>query len=273
MRRALFALPERQRMILVLFYGTGYTLKDIAAFLDVPITTVKKRLYDGRQRLKEELVDVMRDVLQEQRPSISDTFPTKVRLLLAARLGDIDHIKQLLARNPLLLNMKSDPAEARNPSELPFVAGLTALHEAAMHNHAQLVQLLCEYGANCNARTSAGLTPLHGAVLTRCHETAIILLAHGAHPELPLFSGLTALHLAAMKGDGEMVRILLAGGAITDSRSRHGRTPLHWAALKGRVEVMQELLAHGADPEARDLSGRTPHEWAIAESMAHSRYR
>lgn len=269
-RRALFTLPERQRMILVLFYGTGYTLKDIAAFLDVPVTTVKKRLYDGRQRLKEELVDVMRDVLQEQRPSISDTFPTKVRLLLAARLGDIDHIKQLLARNPLLLNMKSDPAEARNPGELPFVAGLTALHEAAMHNHAHLVQLLCEYGANCNARTSAGLTPLHGAVLTRCHETAIILLAHGAHPELPLFSGLTALHLAAMKGDGEMVRILLAGGAITDSRSRHGRTPLHWAALKGRVEVVQELLAHGADPEARDVSGRTPHEWAIAESMAHS---
>ena len=48
-RRALFTLPERQRTILVLFYGTGYTLKDIAAFLDVPVTTVKKRLYDGRQ--------------------------------------------------------------------------------------------------------------------------------------------------------------------------------------------------------------------------------
>jgi RNA polymerase sigma factor (sigma-70 family) len=263
-RRALFDLPERQRIVIVLFYGTGYTLKDIAAFLDVPVTTVKKRLYDGRQWLKEKLIDDMRDVLQVQRPSISDTFPIKVRLLLSARLGDIDHVKQLLARNPLLLNMKSDPGEARNPSELPFVAGLTALHEAAMHNHAQLVQLLCEFGANCNARNSTGLTPLHGAVLSRCHGTAVILLAHGAYPELPLSSGLTALHLAAMKGDSEMVRILLAGGALTDSRSRHGRAPLHWAALKGRVEVMQELLAHGADPEARDVSGRTPHEWAIA---------
>jgi RNA polymerase sigma factor (sigma-70 family) len=151
-RSALFALPAHQRMTLVLFYGTGYTLKEIAAFLDVPITTVKKRLYDGRQRLKEKLIDVMRDVLQEQRPSISDAFPTKVRLLLAARLGDMEQIKQLLARSPMLLNMKSDPGEASTSSEQPFVAGLTALHEAAMHNHAQLVQLLCDYGASCNAR-------------------------------------------------------------------------------------------------------------------------
>jgi RNA polymerase sigma factor (sigma-70 family) len=52
-RRALCALPERLRMTLVLFYGTGYTLKDITALLDVPVTTVKKWLYDGRQRLKE----------------------------------------------------------------------------------------------------------------------------------------------------------------------------------------------------------------------------
>jgi hypothetical protein len=72
-------------------------LKDIAAFLDVPVTTVKKRLYDGRQRLKDQLVDVARDALQEQRPSITDTFPAKVRLLLAARLGDIDIVKELLA--------------------------------------------------------------------------------------------------------------------------------------------------------------------------------
>jgi F-type H+-transporting ATPase subunit beta len=115
----------------------------------------------------------MRDVLQEQRPSISDAFPTKVRLLLAARLGDMQQIKQLLARSPMLLNTKSDPGEDSNPSEQPFVAGLTALHEAAMHNHAQLVQLLCDYGANCNARTSAGLIPLQGAVLTRCHEAAV----------------------------------------------------------------------------------------------------
>ena len=130
--RAISTLPERERMVIVLFYGTGYALKDIATFLDVPVTTVKKRLYDGRQRLKDELIDVMRDTLQEQRPSIPDTFPAKIRLLIAARLGDIDSVEELLARSPMLLNMQTEQAEARYHSVLLVSAGLTALHEAAM---------------------------------------------------------------------------------------------------------------------------------------------
>lgn len=261
---AISALPERERLVIVLFYGTGYTLKDIAAFLEIPVTTVKKRLYDARQRLKDGLIDVMRDVLQEQRPSITGTFPTKVRLLLAARLGDIDLVKELLAQSPMLLNMKAERSEARYQSMLSVVPGITALHEAAIHNHARLAQLLCEYGANSNARASSGLTPLHEAVLYRCHETAAVLLEHGANPELPLSSGLTALHLAAMKGDSGMVRLLLARGASIDCRSRYARTPLHWAALKGHGEVVSLLLAQGADREARDATGRTPFDWASA---------
>jgi RNA polymerase sigma factor (sigma-70 family) len=263
MHRAISALPERERLVIVLFYGTGYALKDIAAFLDILVTTVKKRLYDARQRLKDELIDVMRDVLQEQRPSSTDTFPAKVRLLIAARLGNIDIVKELLARSPMLLNMKTERGEARNQSVLSVVAGLTVLHEAAMNNHAQLAQVLCEYGANSNARTSSGLTPLHGAVLYHGHETAAVLLTHGANPELALSSGLTALHLAAMKGDSQMVRLLLARGAIIDCRSRYARTPLHWAALKGNVQIVHLLLAHGADPHARDATGRTSLDWAI----------
>lgn len=260
---AISMLPERERLVTVLFYGTGYALKDIAAFLDIPVTTVKKRLYDARQQLKEELIDVVRDVLQEQRSSIPDTFPAKVRLLIAARLGDIDLVKELLARSPMLLNMKAERGEAGDPRGPSVVVGLTALHEAAMHNHAQLVQLLCEYGANSNARTSAGLTPLHGAVLYHCHETAAVLLTHGASPGLALSSGLSALHLAAMKGDSEMVHLLLERGAPINARSRYARTPLHWAALKGHVEIVQLLLAHGADCDARDATGRTPHDWAL----------
>lgn len=263
-QRAISVLPERERLVIVLFYGTGYTLKEIAAFLEIPVTTVKKRLYDARQRLKDGLIDVMRDVLQEQRPSITGTFPAKVRLLLAARLGDIDLVEQLLARSPMLLNMQAGRSEARYQSMLSVVPGITALHEAAMHNHARLAQLLCEYGANSNARTRSGLTPLHEAVLYRCHETAAVLLAHGANPELPLSSGLTALHLAAMKGDSESVRLLLARGVNIDCRSCYAHTPLHWAALKGHGEIVSLLLAHGADRDARDATGRTPSDWASA---------
>lgn len=263
-RHAVIALPERQRLVVMLFYGTGYALKEIAAFLEVPVTTVKKRLYDARQQLKDELIDVVRDVLQEQRPSLVNTLPANIRLLIAARIGALDVIKELLGRNPCLLNMQMARHRAGTRPVVFIPAGITALHEAAMHDHAQVSDLLLAYGANINTRTGGGMTPLHGAVIYRCHASAAILLAHGADAELPMHNGLTALHLAAMNGDMEMARLLLARGVIVDCQSQHGRTPLHWAALKGHREIVHLLLAHGAHPEVRDQAGRTPAAWAIA---------
>ncbi len=263
-RRAIAMLHERERLVVLLFYGTGYTLKEIAAFLDVPVTTVKKRLYDARQHLKDELIDLMCDVLQEQRPSLAETLPAKVRLLIAARLGDLDMVKMLLTQSPTLLNMQMEHKEIRQRSALLVPLGMTALHEVAMHNHTQVACLLLDYGANINARTGNGQTPLHGAVRFRCHATAAVLLARGANAALPQDNGLTALHLAAMNGDVKMIRLLLAHGAPIDCRSQHARTPCHWAALKGHVEVVHLFLAHGADQHVRDSTGRTPHDWATA---------
>lgn len=262
-RRAIASLPERERLLVVLFYGTGYALKEIAAFLDVPVTTVKKRLYIARQLLKDELIDLMRDTLQEQRPSITDTFPAKVRLLIAARLGDVNAVRCLLTHSPMLLNMQIARGEVKPRSGITIAPGLTALHEAAMNNHVDVALLLFDYGANCDTRTSANLTPLHGAILNRCYEMVACLLKHGANAELPLFNGLTALHLAAIKGDTSMVRLLIKHGVIIDSRSQNAHTPLHWAAIKGHVETVQLLLNHGADQYARDNTTRTPGDWAI----------
>ena len=56
-RHAVEVLPEHERIVVILFYGTGYALKEIAAFLEVPVTTVKKRLHDARQRLRGELIE------------------------------------------------------------------------------------------------------------------------------------------------------------------------------------------------------------------------
>lgn len=267
-RRAINALPERQRLVVMLFYGTGYALKEIAVFLEVPVTTIKKRLYDARQQLKDELIDVMRDVLQEQRPSRVNTLPAKIRLLIAARIGDLATVKTLLGQSPCLLNMKMARNEVGVRLAVFLPVGITALHEAAMHDHAHVTSLLLAYGAHVDARTSGGMTPLHGAVMHRCHASAAILLAQDADVELPMNNGLTALHLAAMNDDLAMTRLLLARGATVDCLSQHGRTPLHWAALKGHSEIVRFLLAHGANPHLRDQTGKTPIAWAIARGYA-----
>ena len=62
------ALPENERVVTTLFYISEYSLKEIGAFLELPVTTVKKRLWSARQKLRHKMLDLVRDTLQERRP-------------------------------------------------------------------------------------------------------------------------------------------------------------------------------------------------------------
>jgi len=54
-RKAISRLPIMQRMVVVLYYINDLPLQEISEVLDVPVGTVKSRLYYGRQTLKEQL--------------------------------------------------------------------------------------------------------------------------------------------------------------------------------------------------------------------------
>ena len=90
---AIRALPEHQRMTTTLFYINGYSQKDIAEFLEVPVTTVKKRLHDARGRLKERMIDMVEKTLHDKAPD--ERFSQNV-------------IKHLLAQ-PNLLEIEGHP--------------------------------------------------------------------------------------------------------------------------------------------------------------------
>jgi len=79
--RAIKALPDNERLVTTLFYVDGYTQADIGQFLEVPVSTVNKRLYTARQRLKEG-VEMFKDNLQSQRPSRDRTFSDRVNASL-----------------------------------------------------------------------------------------------------------------------------------------------------------------------------------------------
>jgi RNA polymerase sigma factor (sigma-70 family) len=64
-RAALGALPEPQREALMLAYVGGYTQREIASLVGVPLGTVKTRIAAGMRRLKDELREAGR---QEQFP-------------------------------------------------------------------------------------------------------------------------------------------------------------------------------------------------------------
>lgn len=77
-RKAIQDLPEHERRVTTLFYVSDYSQKEIAAFLEVPLTTVQKRLHDARRRLKERMIDMVKDSLHEQAPSRDDRFVRRV---------------------------------------------------------------------------------------------------------------------------------------------------------------------------------------------------
>ena len=53
--KAIDALPNKLRMVLVLASIEGHGVKDVASLLRIPKGTVKSRLFAARQRLKEQL--------------------------------------------------------------------------------------------------------------------------------------------------------------------------------------------------------------------------
>ncbi len=52
-KEALETLGEKYRLIMMLYYGEGYRVKEIADFLGMPASTVQTRLDRGRKKLRE----------------------------------------------------------------------------------------------------------------------------------------------------------------------------------------------------------------------------
>jgi RNA polymerase sigma-70 factor (ECF subfamily) len=80
--QAIRGLPENERLVTTLFYVNGYTQADIAEFLEAPVSTVNKRLYSARQRLKQSAFESFRFDMHARRPSRDFDFSNKVKTRL-----------------------------------------------------------------------------------------------------------------------------------------------------------------------------------------------
>ncbi len=142
---ALDALPEAQRAVAVLHYMNDYRQREVAAFLEIPLGTVKSRLYHARRSMKERMT-VLND-LSAKRPSRDDQFRQKVmRLFEAAKTGDSEVVKRLLAEDSRLANSSGYVRTSLWGSDA------LALHVAVMHGRKDIVDLLLAHGADINAR-------------------------------------------------------------------------------------------------------------------------
>src|SRR5581483_1437966 len=142
---AVESLPEHERTVVTLYYMSGHSQKEIGEFLDVPVGTIKKRLFSGRNRLRELLIDLVEDNLRERRPSRDETFANSIiELLKAARTGDLPRVKELLEQNPRLVGAK-DPL------------GNTALILAVNSGHNEIAELLYDAGVRPDIYEAASI--------------------------------------------------------------------------------------------------------------------
>jgi ankyrin repeat protein len=181
---------------------------------------------------------------------------TAERILAAAKDGDADAVRKLLARDPSLVGAVD-------------VHRKTPLHLAAEHDHAEVAELLLDAGAELEAWTAWGATPLEWAGVLGSRRAGDVLLAHGARLTLATAAGLglmdalprlyredgavsPAFVLACRNGHTDAARFLLDRGADVDARGFLGATGLHWAAHNGHADAVRFLLAAGADPTLHD---------------------
>ena len=65
---AIGQLSKKQSETTTLFYINGYSQQEIASIQEVPIGTVRRRLHDAREKLKEGMIELVEDVLKSGAP-------------------------------------------------------------------------------------------------------------------------------------------------------------------------------------------------------------
>lgn len=285
---AIDTLPERERDVVMLYYLSGYSQQEVSAFLDVPVTTIKKRLFSARLRLREMLIDLVADTLRERRPSRDETFAASViEMLTAARTGDVAKVAELLQQNRRLLSARDWLGNTalimavnsghQAIADLLFSAGVQPdIHEAsAIGDTTRVRELLNDDPGRLDSFSTEGFTPLGLAAHFGHLSTTQFLIEQRANPNIvsrhPL--GVTPLHAALYGRQIETARLLIEHGADVNLKRggsgwpRAGWTALHYAAGCGFVELIGLIVARGADFTVRDEKGRTPLEVAIEEKQ------
>lgn len=240
-RAAVEALPVHERLVIALFYLGGYSQQEVATFLELPVSTVKKRAHDARRRMKG-MVDHVESSLGDARPSRTSDFSEVVQLFAAIRAGDVDAARRVLNRRPDLVEAEEDwsPEEAL-ATHLQFAGRATPLLRATERGDLAMVTALVSSGAAVDRACDCDVSesPLWNAAVSGSADIAEYLIAHGADPARAAGNGVTPLHVAAMRGSKELVGLLLASGASPDVEDHGGRTPIDWAVITGRTEVLE----------------------------------
>jgi len=263
--KAIAALSDAERAVVLLYYMGEHSTAVIAEFLNITANAVKTRLYSARKRLRRYMGQV-EDNLKAARPSIDPKFAEKIQRLIrpealkqkkpwmwspgigadvwemfcACIAGDLEAVKRLLDK---------DPSLARSHYEYR-----TPLSFAVRENHVEVAAFLLDHGADPLAL---------GDVLQVACDRGYVEM------ERLLERKFASLHGASSKGeavaaairerDVEKVRQLLdEAPELLHAGDGRSSQPIHWAVMTRQIDIIDELLARGADINAQRQDGARP---------------
>lgn len=144
---AIRSLPDEERTVTNLFYINGYSYNEIAAFLEMPETTVDNRLRSARKHLKGKLTTVIKDALYTGQPSKNKDFTSKVQLFNAVEARELDKVRELLktdAAHKALYDFLKARAEEQGITVEEFVVWVIQQYKAQVENYEARTQVFRE---------------------------------------------------------------------------------------------------------------------------------
>lgn len=132
--------------------------------------------------------------------------------------------------------------------------GVTPLTQASRFDHADIVALLLDRGADINFQRPGNNTALIEAAVAGSRDVIQLLIARKADLNRTGLNGGTALALALSNEQYESARILLAAGAdfhLDDLSTSKWKRRTAWGAYQSLCA--ERLVAEGKNTEAKDL--------------------
>ena len=151
-------------------------------------------------------------------------------------------------------------ANVNGVDSLDYSPLLLALTTSRAENMLDIVELLCEFGANVNYSSGVffGETPLHFAAMHNNYALIELLVRFNANAHARNFAGYTPLHFAAQNGNEASAKALFLCGADLNARESYcGYTPLHLAVIGQFEHAVKAMVSFGAKINQSDYCGLT----------------
>ena len=109
---AIRVLPQAEREATILYYLPGHSQREVAGFLNVPVTTLNNRLRNARKSLRKELLDMTSEAFKSHQ--VPESFASRIGEIIRAE-GQFLEVRFDPDKRPRLLNALTVTGESADP--------------------------------------------------------------------------------------------------------------------------------------------------------------